>query len=66
MSIYMFKIWYDINDIPEGGFQERFVVAETEEEAREKLEKHNEAQVSKGFAPFFIGKSEVYILDVIM
>ena len=66
MSVFIFKVWYDYDDIAKYGFQERFVIAGSQEEAERKLEQYNESQVKKGFAPFKIGRGEVYIQEVIM
>lgn len=62
MNVYIFTIIYDEWAID---IQDRYVVAKTQDEAYEKLEKYNEKQVKKGFARFRIGRCEVYIEDVI-
>ena len=64
-NVFVFKVWYDESDIDNGLVQERYVLADTEDEAREKLEKHNAEQHAKGFALFHIGKCEILIQEVI-
>ena len=57
MTVFAFKIIHldfngNIMDYTEK--QERYVLAETEEEAEEKIEKYRKEMVSKGFADFII------------
>ena len=65
-DVYSFRVWYDESDIDNGFVQERYVVADTEEEALEKLERHNEEQHEKGFALFHIGRCIVDTQEVII
>lgn len=47
MTVFVFQIHYEIGDeFP----QERYVIAETEEQAIEKLNRHFETQRKEGFA----------------
>ena len=68
LNVYKIKIYYDgdweAGELP----QERYVVAETGEEAERKLEQFNLEQHQKGFAPFHIiyDNAEVEIQEVII
>lgn len=57
MTVFTFKIYHlDSNGQPITNFdiQERFVLAETEEEAEKKLDKHRKEMVVNGFADFVV------------
>ena len=64
-DVYEFTIWYDSSDFDYDRLQKRYVVANSEEEALEKLEKYNEEMHKKGFAKFHIGRCTVDIQEVI-
>jgi hypothetical protein len=59
ITIYKFKIFYDLDDLEA---QERFVVAESEDEAWDKINNHFEMMHREGFAkPVFIADPTVEI-----
>lgn len=66
MGVYEFTIWYDSSDFDYDRLQKRYVVANSEEEALEKLEKYNEERHQEGFAKFQIGRCIVDIQEVII
>ena len=64
MTVFTFKIFYEIDD---DFAQERFVVAESAEEAIEKINAHFEKLHSEGFMkPVFVSDPFVELYNVIV
>lgn len=66
MTLYKFTIWYEDSDFENDTLQNRYVVAESEEEAREKLQAENLRMGKLGFAVFEIGRCTIEANDVII
>ena len=66
MTIYRFTVWYDMDDFVNGTLQERFVMADSEDEARSKLESYNKKMVEEGSKRMIIGRCIVYIEEVLV
>lgn len=65
MTIFTFKIHY--SDSIFDDVQERYVLAETEEEAQEKLDEYRKRMIADGFADFVVlGYPTVELENVIV
>lgn len=67
ITIYKFRIFYDMDDIATGDAQERYVVAESSDEAWEKITTHFEMMHREGYAkPVHIAEPTVEIQGAII
>ena len=64
MSVFRFNIWFDGDSFDDR--QERFVLAEDEQEAFEKMEAYEQKMLDAGFANFKYCGGWVEIWDVII
>lgn len=66
MTVFKFSIHYGFDDYEKHGMQYRFVVAENEDEAYDKLFAHYEKLHAEGYAMPYICKATVEIDEVII